>query len=43
MRQEETLSLPQRPWPLYRGLQRVEGIDRRISPEREVAEVCKEG
>ena len=42
-RQEKVLPLPKRPWPLYRGLQRLEGADRRINLKREVAEVCEEG
>ena len=38
-RQEEVLPFPQRPWPLYRGLQRLEVAYRRINPKRELAEV----
>ena len=40
---KKVLLVPQRSWPLYRGLQGLKRTDSGVDTERKIAEVCKEG
>ena len=40
---KKVLLVPQRSWPLYRGLQGLKRTNSGVDTERKIAEVCKEG